>query len=218
MLLIPVDVRARIPSMTSVPADTLTVPALPSDQVDESINPPFSTASVPAVVTSMVPARPAGFESERLALLMAATPFPWPSRVIDPADTLTVPALPDHQVDELILLPWSLMERLPFACTSMLPAFPDNSALLRIPVSPEPLESMTIDPALTMMFPARPLDQDDELIVAALLIESLPLARIRMSPASPLDPGLESLNRPEPVPSMVMFRADTEAAPPAPAA
>ncbi|KFB75938.1 MAG: hypothetical protein AW06_002984 [Candidatus Accumulibacter cognatus] len=203
--------------MTSLPADTLTVPALPRDQVDESINPPFSTARVPAVVTSTVPARPAGSESERLALLMAATPFPWPSRVIDPADTLTVPALPDHQVDELILLPLSLTERLPVACTSILPAFPESAALLRIPVSPEPRESMAIDPALTMMFPARPLDQEDELMVAALRIESLPLARTRISPASPLDPGLESLNRPEPVPSMVMLRADTDADPPAPA-
>ncbi len=40
---------------------------------------------------------------------------------------------------------------------------------------------------MTVMFPARPSDQEDELICAALPIESLPLARTCMSPAPPLD-------------------------------
>ncbi|KFB75937.1 MAG: hypothetical protein AW06_002983 [Candidatus Accumulibacter cognatus] len=54
-------VLRMLPSRSTVivSAATFTVPALPVDQVDESICPAFSTEREPATMTSMLPALPA---------------------------------------------------------------------------------------------------------------------------------------------------------------
>jgi hypothetical protein len=134
------------PSTVSVPALTVTAPALPELEVLELIAPPFSTEACPETVTSTEPALPlepvlAWLEialsdpsSVRLAALtvtVPAAPAPeveevmapplWMSRV--PALTVTVPALPDPAVLELIT-PLLNTEACPVTVTSTEPALP----------------------------------------------------------------------------------------------
>ena len=179
------------PSMSSRPASTVTVPALPAAKVPLAISPRSRSSSCPAL-TATVPAAPR--EPRCASLVMPGDdPVPRPETDKRPASTSTSPALPSPKVS-LLITPLPSKPR-SAAETATRPAFPSAAAmLLMLPLGP-----MRIVRPATVTRPAFPPAS----VLAPISPATMPIvsAVTRTSPPLPANSGFTWLVMPVRMPA-----------------
>jgi hypothetical protein len=123
-------VEAAPPTLSDF-AITLTLPALPSELVTDSTDPPFEIVTDPVLATDTCPAFPSGAPGARVAE-PEELEMNEPATLNDPATMDTLPALPGKRVSLVMAAPFDKVTG-PLVVTETSPTLPvESSPNLRI--------------------------------------------------------------------------------------